>query len=158
MIHIVYGSASDKNYFKSGTEFLKENNLEFKEFIISSHRNRIGLNKYIDELNTGKIECDAIIGVAGLSAVMPGIIAASTTIPVIAVPVPKKYLSGIDSLISILQSPGGAPVVSVGLHEKAPLNAAMFAQRILRKALKKSKTKIQKLKIKCSKVRKFKVK
>ena len=147
MIHIIYGSASDKDYFKQGIEYLIKNKIQFREFIISAHRNFKRLNQYIDKINAGEYRLDAAICVAGLAAVMPGIIAAGTEITVIAVPVPKKYFDGIDALLSIIQSPSGAPVVSVGLHEKAPLNAAVFAHRMLRKIEKAQNGKYLKGKI-----------
>ena len=72
--------------------------------------------------------------VAGLAAALPGVVVMKTSLPVIGVPVPGGPLNGIDALLSISQLPGQVPATTVGLHKKAPLNAAMAAHRILKLA------------------------
>ena len=75
-----------------------------------------------------------ILAIAGLSAALPGVVAVKTELPCIGVPVPGGPLNGVDALLAIVQVPGQVPVTSVGLHKKAPLNAAMYAHRILKLA------------------------
>ena len=74
------------------------------------------------------------LAIAGLAAALPGVVVMKTSLPVIGVPVPGGPLNGIDALLSISQLPGEVPATTVGLHKKAPLNAAMAAHRILKLA------------------------
>ena len=73
-----------------------------------------------------------ILAIAGLAAALPGVVAVKTELPVVGVPVPGGPLNGVDALLSICQVPGQVPLGTVGLHSKAPLNACMFAHRILK--------------------------
>ena len=75
-----------------------------------------------------------ILAVAGLAAALPGVVAVKTELPVVGVPVPGGPLNGVDALLSICQVPGQVPLGTVGLHSKAPLNACMYAHRILKLA------------------------
>ena len=75
-----------------------------------------------------------ILAIAGLAAALPGVVVMKTQLPVIGVPVPGGPLSGVDALLSISQLPGGVPATTVGLHSKAPMNAAMAAHRIMKLA------------------------
>lgn len=130
-IVILYGSESDRPYLDGGKEYLSKNGVEFEEKVLSVHRNFDALVDYLKALKQDKA-VGVVIAVAGLSAALPGIAAVRLDVPVIGVPVPGGPLNGIDALLAVVQVPGDVPVVSVGLHPKAPLNACMVAHRILK--------------------------
>ncbi|MFT5465009.1 MAG: 5-(carboxyamino)imidazole ribonucleotide mutase [Verrucomicrobiales bacterium] len=127
---MIYGSANDMAFMDIGKDYLKEKSIAFEEKVLSAHRDLPELMDYIDELNKLD-EKMVIIAIAGLSAALPGVVAVKTEIPVVGVPVPGGPLNGIDALLAICQVPGQVPLGTVGLHKKAPLNACMFAERIL---------------------------
>ncbi|MGB0774652.1 MAG: AIR carboxylase family protein [Akkermansiaceae bacterium] len=130
---MIYGSASDVPFMEPARAYLKENNVSYEETILSAHRNHSELVEYLAKLEeTG--EKVVILAIAGLAAALPGMVAAKTSLPVIGVPVPCGPLNGIDALLSISQLPGGVPATTVGLHTKAPANAAMAAHRIIQLA------------------------
>ena len=130
-ILILYGSENDKPYLEPGRVYLEKHKIPYEEKVLSVHRNFDELIRYLGTLKKNS-KIGAILAVAGLSAALPGIVAVKTEFPVIGVPVPAGPLNGIDALLSIIQVPGDVPVVSVGLHKKAPLNACIFAHRILK--------------------------
>ena len=136
-IVILYGSESDKAYMDPGREYLTKNAITFEEKVLSVHRNFDELIAYLAEIKNDR-DIAAVIAVAGLSAALPGIAAVRLDVPVIGVPVPGGPMGGIDALLSILQVPGDVPLVSVGLHKKAPLNACIFAHRLLKLSGEKS--------------------
>jgi len=130
---IIYGSANDKEFMQPARTYLDEKGLVYEEHVISAHRNLPELIQFLRDLNASG-EKAVILAVAGLAAALPGVVAVETELPCIGVPVPGGPLKGIDALLSMCQLPGGVPVGSVGLHSKAPLNAAMYAHRILKLA------------------------
>ena len=122
-ISIIIGSKSDQEIAKKAEETLKELEVEFETITLSCHRNYKELEKYL-----ASSDADVYIAIAGLSAHLPGYIAARTTKPVIGVPV-NKAMGGLDSLLSIAQMPRGVPVACVGIDNAE--NAAYLAHRIL---------------------------
>lgn len=122
-VSIVVGSKSDLEIARKAELTLKELGVAFETKILSCHRNYRELEEYI-----ASSEADVYIAIAGLSAHLPGYIAARTKKPVIGVPV-NKALSGLDALLSIVQMPKGVPVACVGVDNAE--NAAYLAQRIL---------------------------
>ncbi len=130
---ILYGSANDKPFMQPARTYLEENELEYTEEVLSVHRNTDELLAYLKAFNESG-EKAVFMCVAGLAAALPGFVAVKVDVPVIGVPVPGGPLNGIDALLAIAQSPGGVPGVTVGLHSKAPLNAAMFAHSIIKLA------------------------
>jgi len=130
---IIYGSANDKDFMKVGKDYLAEQGVPFEEEVLSAHRNLPELMDYLDALNASG-EKAVILAVAGLAAALPGVVAVKTELPCIGVPVPCGPLNGIDALLAICQVPGQVPLGTVGLHSKAPLNACMYAHRILKLA------------------------
>lgn len=132
-IIILYGSANDKPFMQPGRDYLEEQGLTYREEVLSAHRDTAELLAFLEALNASG-EKAVILAVAGLSAALPGLVAVKTDLPVIGVPVPGGPLNGIDALLSIVQVPGGVPLGSVGLHKKAPLNACMYAHKILKLA------------------------
>ncbi|MCB1243664.1 MAG: AIR carboxylase family protein [Verrucomicrobiales bacterium] len=130
---MIYGSENDKGYMQPARDYLEEVSLAYEEVVLSAHRNLPELIDYLDALESSG-EKAVILAIAGLSAALPGVVAVKTELPCIGVPVPGGPLNGVDALLAIVQVPGQVPVTSVGLHKKAPLNAAMYAHRILKLA------------------------
>jgi len=128
---IIYGSANDKEFMKPAHTYLEEQGVNYEEHVISAHRNLSELIQFLRDLNKSG-EKAVILAVAGLAAALPGVVAVETEMPCVGVPVPGGPLKGVDALLAMCQVPGGVPVASVGLHSKAPLNAAMYAHRILK--------------------------
>ena len=122
-VGILAGSKSDQKTIDDVTSFLKENGVNFDAQVISAHRNRKKLEDYV--MNS---DADVFIGIAGLSAALPGAIASLTTKPVIGVPL-NMQLGGLDSLLSTAQMPPGVPVACVGIDNGK--NAAILAMEIL---------------------------
>ena len=122
-VAILAGSKSDQKTIDDVTSFLKENRVNFDAQVISAHRNRKMLEDYV--MNS---DADVFIGIAGLSAALPGAIASLTTKPVIGVPL-NVQLGGLDSLLSTAQMPPGVPVACVGIDNGK--NAAILAMEIL---------------------------
>jgi 5-(carboxyamino)imidazole ribonucleotide mutase len=122
-IAVISGSKSDQAVADKVIARLKENKASFEHEILSAHRNPKELEEYIKNS-----DARVFIGVAGLSAALPGYIASRTRKPVIGVPVSSK-LGGLDALLSIVQMPPGVPVACVGID--AGENAALLALRIL---------------------------
>lgn len=122
-VAIILGSDSDEPIAKKAYKILEKKEIDYTSEVISAHRNPEELKDYIENSSA-----EVFIGIAGLSAALPGVIASHTEKPVIGVPVNDK-LEGIDSLLSIVQMPKGVPVACVGI-DKAD-NAALLAERIL---------------------------
>jgi 5-(carboxyamino)imidazole ribonucleotide mutase len=122
-IAVISGSKSDQEIVDKILRRLGERGASYEHKVLSAHRNPKELEQYI-------VQSDArvFIGVAGLSAALPGVIASKTTKPVIGVPVSAK-LGGLDSLLSIAQMPPGVPVACVGIDNGE--NAALLALRML---------------------------
>jgi len=122
-IAVISGSKSDQEIVDKILRRLDEKGVSYEHKILSAHRNPKELEQYISECNAR-----VFIGVAGLSAALPGYIASRTMRPVIGVPVSAK-LGGLDALLSIAQMPPGVPVACMGIDSGE--NAALFALRIL---------------------------
>ena len=130
---MIYGSANDVPFMEPARAYLKESEVTYEETILSAHRNLSELIEYLAKLEESG-EKAVILVIAGLTAALPGVVVMKTSLPVIGVPVPGGPLNGIDALLSISQLPGGVPATTVGLHSKAPMNAAMAAHRIIQLA------------------------
>jgi 5-(carboxyamino)imidazole ribonucleotide mutase len=122
-IAVISGSKSDQAIVDKILARLNENGASYEHKILSAHRNPKDLEQYIESS-----DARVFIGVAGLSAALPGYIASRTSRPVIGVPVSGK-LGGLDALLSIVQMPPGVPVACVGID--AGENAALLALRML---------------------------
>ena len=126
-VGIVMGSDSDWPTMKAAAEALDELGIESSAEVVSAHR------MPEDMIDWAKSAADrgvrVIIAGAGGAAHLPGMIASMTSLPVIGVPVPLKYLDGMDSLLSIVQMPGGVPVATVSIG--GAKNAGLLAVRIL---------------------------
>ena len=126
-VGIIMGSRSDYEYMSEAATTLKEFGVDFEQKIISAHRTPQEMYDYARTAREKGIE--VIIAGAGGSAHLPGMTASMTDIPVIGVPVPTRYLKGMDSLLSIVQMPSGIPVATVAIGNSR--NAALLAIRIL---------------------------
>ncbi|HEU5485790.1 MAG TPA: 5-(carboxyamino)imidazole ribonucleotide mutase [Microlunatus sp.] len=126
-VGIVMGSDSDWPVMRAAGEALAEFEIAFEADVVSAHRMPETMLAYGRQAHTRGLE--VIIAGAGGAAHLPGMLAALTPLPVIGVPVPLKYLDGMDSLLSIVQMPSGVPVATVAIGNAR--NAGLLAARIL---------------------------
>ncbi len=122
-VALIIGSTSDREVGNKAEDILKEFGIDYEYQVFSAHRNPKALQEYIDNS-----DASVFIAVAGLSAALPGFIAAHTLKPVIGIPKDAK-LGGLDSLLSIVQMPPGVPVACVGIDNSR--NGALLALEIL---------------------------
>lgn len=127
IVGIIMGSKSDYAVMKDCVETLKSFGVEFETKIVSAHRTPELLYEYAKSAKERGIK--VIIAGAGGAAHLPGMTASMTSLPVIGVPVKSSNLSGLDSLLSICQMPGGVPVATMAINGSK--NAALFAVSIL---------------------------
>jgi len=128
-VYVFMGSESDREYMKPCMETLEKYGVSYEVVVSSAHRDPEGTRE--KALKAAEEGCKVIIAGAGYAAHLPGFIASIVKIPVIGVPIPSSPLLGMDALFSIIQMPGGVPVLSVGVGKGGPKNAAMAAIRIL---------------------------
>ncbi|HVO89658.1 MAG TPA: 5-(carboxyamino)imidazole ribonucleotide mutase [Casimicrobiaceae bacterium] len=129
LVGIVMGSDSDWDIMKHAAEQLDALELAYEARVLSAHRMPDDMFRYAEEaLGRG---LRAIIAGAGGAAHLPGMIASKTTVPVLGVPVPSRYLNGQDSLYSIVQMPKGIPVATFAIGEAGAANAALFAAAMI---------------------------
>jgi 5-(carboxyamino)imidazole ribonucleotide mutase len=126
-VGIIMGSDSDWPVMSAAADELRSLGVGFEVHVVSAHRMPLEMTQYATEAAGRGLK--VIIAGAGGAAHLPGMVAALTTLPVIGVPVPLKYLDGMDSLLSIVQMPGGIPVATVGIGNAR--NAGLLAARIL---------------------------
>ncbi len=139
LVSIIMGSDSDLNVMQEAGKVLKEFNIPFEITIVSAHRTPKRLFEFSE--NAHKRGINVIIAGAGGSAHLPGMVAAISPLPVIGVPVKSSNsLDGWDSILSILQMPGGVPVATVALNNAK--NAGLLAVQILSVADEKLKEKM----------------
>ncbi len=148
-ISIVMGSQSDWKTLCKCQDILNLFNLPFEKKIISAHRTPDRLYDYAK--NLAKKEIQIVIAGAGGAAHLPGMIASMTTIPVLGVPIQTKTLSGIDSLLSIVQMPFGIPLPTLAIGEAGAKNAALSAVSILSLNDEKIRKELDKFRIKQTK-------
>jgi 5-(carboxyamino)imidazole ribonucleotide mutase len=110
-------------------ELLEQFGVPHERRIVSAHRTPVWMCEYAQAAAGRGLQI--IIAGAGGAAHLPGMVAAQTTLPVLGVPVQSKALSGLDSLLSIVQMPGGVPVATLAIGEAGAKNAALLAIRIL---------------------------
>ncbi len=124
-VGVVMGSDSDWNVMQHAVARLKEFGVPHEARVVSAHRTPELLYRYAEEAAGRGLRC--IIAGAGGAAHLPGMIASKTTLPVLGVPVPSRYLKGMDSLLSIVQMPAGVPVATFAIGEAGAHNAALHA-------------------------------
>jgi 5-(carboxyamino)imidazole ribonucleotide mutase len=129
LVGIVMGSSSDWEVMKHAAEMLKSLGVPFETRVVSAHRTPDLLFDYASTAASRGLAC--IIAGAGGAAHLPGMLAAKTALPVLGVPVPSKYLKGMDSLLSIVQMPKGIPVATFAIGEAGATNSALFAAAMI---------------------------
>jgi len=129
LVGIVMGSASDWDVMKEAAKQLGDFSVPFESKVLSAHRTPEALESWVKRLVAGGVRC--FIAGAGGAAHLAGVIAAKTTLPVLGVPMPSKYLHGHDSLLSIVQMPKGIPVATFAIGEAGAANAGLFAVSML---------------------------
>jgi len=125
VVGVVMGSNSDWPVMQKAVEQLEAFGIAYEAKVVSAHRTPDLLTDYAVSAKDKGLAC--IIAGAGGAAHLPGMLAAHTTIPVLGVPVPSRYLKGQDSLLSIVQMPKGIPVATFAIGEAGAANAALFA-------------------------------
>ena len=129
LVSVIMGSQSDWKTMRYACDLLEEFKIKYEKKIISAHRTPDRLFKYAK--NAHKKNIKVIIAGAGGAAHLPGMVAAITELPVIGVPIKSSNLSGIDSLLSIVQMPKGVPVATVAIGDHGAENAALISAKIL---------------------------
>ena len=129
LVSILMGSQSDWPVMEQAGNMLDTLQIPFEARVLSAHRTPDALFNYLKTAEEHGIEI--IIGAAGGAAHLPGVIAAKTLLPVIGVPMQTPSLNGMDSLLSIVQMPGGIPVATMAIGKAGAVNAALFAASIL---------------------------
>jgi 5-(carboxyamino)imidazole ribonucleotide mutase len=128
-VGIIMGSKSDWETMKKACDILDELKVPYEKKVVSAHRTPDLLFEYAETARGRGLK--VIIAGAGGAAHLPGMVAAKTTLPVIGVPVQSKALNGLDSLLSIVQMPGGVPVATVAIGTSGATNAGLLAAEIL---------------------------
>jgi 5-(carboxyamino)imidazole ribonucleotide mutase len=129
LVSIIMGSANDWESMQQAAQQLKDFGVAYDARVISAHRSPDLLFDYIKEMDAQGVQC--FIAGAGGAAHLAGVIAGKTTLPVLGVPIPSKYLKGMDSLLSIVQMPKGIPVATFAIGEAGAANAGLFAISML---------------------------
>lgn len=129
LVSIIMGSSNDWEIMQLAAQQLKEFGVGYAARVISAHRSPDLLLDYIEEMHQQGVQC--FIAGAGGAAHLAGVIAGKTTFPVLGVPIPSKYLKGMDSLLSIVQMPKGIPVATFAIGEAGAANAGLFAVSML---------------------------
>ena len=128
-VSVIMGSISDWDTMKEACIILDEFNISYEKKIVSAHRTPELMFAFSEEARERGIK--VIIAGAGGAAHLPGMVASKTTLPVIGVPVQSKALNGMDSLLSIVQMPGGIPVATTAIGTAGAKNAGLLAAQIL---------------------------
>ncbi|KOS59995.1 5-(carboxyamino)imidazole ribonucleotide mutase [Lysinibacillus agricola] len=128
-IGVIMGSSSDWETMKHACDILDELQVPYEKKVVSAHRTPDLMFEYAESARERGIQ--VIIAGAGGAAHLPGMVAAKTTLPVIGVPVQSRALNGLDSLLSIVQMPGGVPVATVAIGKAGATNAGLLAAQIL---------------------------
>ncbi|KYD10222.1 Phosphoribosylaminoimidazole carboxylase catalytic subunit [Heyndrickxia sporothermodurans] len=128
-VGVIMGSISDWETMKHTSSILEELEIPYEKQVVSAHRTPELMFEYAENARGRGIK--VIIAGAGGAAHLPGMVAAKTTLPVIGVPIQSKALNGLDSLLSIVQMPGGVPVATVAIGKAGAQNAGLLAAQIL---------------------------
>ena len=128
-VGIIMGSKSDWDTMKAAAEVLQQFGVPHECRVVSAHRTPEWMIEYAQQAEQRGLQI--IIAGAGGAAHLPGMVASMTTLPVLGVPVQSRALNGLDSLLSIVQMPGGVPVGTLAIGEAGAKNAALLAIRML---------------------------
>lgn len=147
-VGVIMGSTSDWETMKKACDVLDECGIDYEAKVVSAHRTPDEMFVYAEKAEERGLK--VIIAGAGGAAHLPGMVAAKTVLPVIGVPVKSSTLNGLDSLLSIVQMPGGVPVATVAIGDAGATNAGLLAAEILaiedpelRERLKKRREKLR---------------
>lgn len=128
-IGVIMGSSSDWETMKHACDILDELQVPYEKKVVSAHRTPDLMFEYAATARARGIQ--VIVAGAGGAAHLPGMVASKTTLPVIGVPIQTKALNGLDSLLSIVQMPGGVPVATVAIGKAGATNAGLLAAQML---------------------------
>src|SRR6186997_1834449 len=128
-VAIVMGSTSDWEVMQHAARQLKDFGVPYEARALSAHRTPHLLADFVEQQVSGGAKC--FIAGAGGAAHLAGVVAALTTLPVLAVPIPSKHLQGLDSLLSMVQMPKGIPVATFAIGDAGSANAGLFAGSML---------------------------
>lgn len=128
-VGVIMGSKSDWETMKHACDVLDELQISYEKKVVSAHRTPDEMFRYAETAADRGIQ--VIIAGAGGAAHLPGMVAAKTVLPVIGVPVKSSNLNGLDSLLSIVQMPGGVPVATVSIGKAGATNAGLLAVQIV---------------------------
>ena len=129
LVGIIMGSKSDLPTMQHASEVLTQFDVSHERRVVSAHRTPKWMVKYARDAEERGLKL--IIAGAGGAAHLPGMVASMTTLPVLGVPIQSRALSGLDSLLSIVQMPGGVPVGALAIGDAGAKNAALLAVRML---------------------------
>lgn len=129
LVGVIMGSTSDWDTMRHACDVFEELGVAYEKKVVSAHRTPDLMFTYAEEARERGLK--VIIAGAGGAAHLPGMVAAKTTLPVIGVPVQSKALNGLDSLLSIVQMPGGVPVATTAIGKAGATNAGLLAAEIL---------------------------
>ena len=129
LVGIIMGSQSDWETMRHAAQTLAALGIAHETRIVSAHRTPKRMAEYADSAKTRGL--NVIIAGAGGAAHLPGMVAAMTTLPVFGVPIESKALKGMDSLLSIVQMPGGVPVGTLAIGKAGAINAALLAAAVV---------------------------
>ena len=129
LVGVIMGSTSDWETMRHATETLAEFGVPYEAKVVSAHRTPQWMTEYAATAESRGLK--VIIAGAGGAAHLPGMVAAQTAVPVLGVPVQSRTLNGLDSLLSIVQMPGGVPVGTLAIGKAGAKNAALLAIAIL---------------------------
>jgi 5-(carboxyamino)imidazole ribonucleotide mutase len=137
LVGIIMGSTSDWETMANAAEQLDALGIPYEKRVVSAHRTPKLMVEYAESAEKRGLK--VIIAGAGGAAHLPGMVASLTTLPVLGVPVESKALKGLDSLLSIVQMPGGVPVATFAIGKAGAINAALFAASLLAQSDAKTK-------------------
>ena len=126
---VIMGSSSDWETMKESCQMLEQLDIPYEKKVVSAHRTPQLMYEFAKGARDNGY--DVIIAGAGGAAHLPGMVASMTTLPVIGVPMESKSLKGLDSLLSIVQMPGGIPVATTAIGKSGAKNAGILAARML---------------------------
>ena len=129
VVGIIMGSDSDWATMRHAAEILRANDVPYEKHVVSAHRTPERMVAYAKDAEFRGLK--VIIAGAGGAAHLPGMVASMTALPVLGVPVSSRMLRGVDSLLSIVQMPGGVPTATFSIGRSGAINAAIFAMRVL---------------------------
>lgn len=129
LVGVIMGSTSDWETMKHTCEILEELDIPYEKKVVSAHRTPDYMFEYAEKAEERGLK--VIVAGAGGAAHLPGMVASKTVLPVIGVPVQSKALNGLDSLLSIVQMPGGVPVSTVAIGRSGATNAGLMAAEML---------------------------